>query len=201
MNTGFIPSVDGTEDVFDVRENEQLPKEYSYMDDLPPVLNQGSDPICVPCSLSAWLNWKTNVSRGIVKDNGVMVYNLFDNAGGCNDGMKCKDAYDYMVEHGVKSKAGILKMSRYFSVRSWYSLRHAIVSNGPCVVVLPICNEHSETFWKGGHIKGYHAVAAVGYDENGFIIRNSWGESFGYKGHTHISNDDVQKCKEMWTFV
>lgn len=34
-----------------------------------------------------------------------------------------------------------------------------------------------------------HAVTIVGYDENGFIFKNSWGESWGDKGYGWISFD------------
>lgn len=34
-----------------------------------------------------------------------------------------------------------------------------------------------------------HAVAIVGYDETGFLIKNSWGESWGDKGYGWVSFD------------
>ena len=64
-NFGFKKSIiDGTEHIFGVSMNEALPKEYSYRKYLPDVLNQGDNPICVPCSLSAYINWNKNLSDG-----------------------------------------------------------------------------------------------------------------------------------------
>ena len=65
MNYGFIPSkMDGTEDKFKKLEGFKIPEEYSYKKYLPKVLNQGSKPICVPCSLSAYINWSINIETG-----------------------------------------------------------------------------------------------------------------------------------------
>lgn len=51
---------------------------------------------------------------------------------------------------------------------------------------------------------GGHAVAAVGYDDNEqvFIIRNSWGESWGLSGYfkmpyAYITNPKL--CSDFWT--
>lgn len=35
---------------------------------------------------------------------------------------------------------------------------------------------------------GGHAVALVGYDPDGFIVRNSWGTSWGDNGHTLVTD-------------
>lgn len=201
MNTGFIPSLDGTEEELDIRENDGIPQEYSYMKSLPKVFDQGSDNICVPCSVSTWLNWKTNAVAGVNVDNRIDVYDLFDKASNSPDGMSCKDAFNYLIDNGVYSKCGVIKMSRYYSLRSILALKYAIVANGPCVIVLPIRDRFRNDFWNGRRTLGFHAVAAVGYDENGIIIRNSWGESYGIDGYFHLSNEDFHHCREMWTFV
>ena len=36
--------------------------------------------------------------------------------------------------------------------------------------------------------QGGHAVALVGYDQNRFIVRNSWGRSWGDNGFAYASN-------------
>lgn len=199
MNTGLIPSLDGTEDVFEIRENDGLPTEYSYMKSMPSVLNQGNTPICVPCAVAAWLNWKTNTFNGVNTD--ISVYELFDNASESSAGMTCKQAFDYIKTNGVKSDAGLLKMSKYYSVKSVCALKYAIMANGPCVIVLPIRDQFRNDFWNGRRTIGFHAVAAVGYDNEGIIIRNSWGDSYGIDGYFHLSYEDFHHCREMWTFV
>ena len=75
--------------------------------------------------------------------------------------------------------------------------------NGPCVGALPVYNGEPE-FWKerqGDKLQGYHAISIVGYDKEGFIIRNSWGTSFGDKGYTKIKNEDFNELMEVWTIL
>ena len=52
---GCAPSkMDGTEHVF-AGESLDLPEEYSYVEFMSKVLDQGQDPICVACSVSTIL--------------------------------------------------------------------------------------------------------------------------------------------------
>jgi hypothetical protein len=46
---------------------------------------------------------------------------------------------------------------------------------------------------------GGHAFAIVGYDENGFIILNSWGEQWGCKGLALLPYDDwLENAMDCW---
>ena len=202
---GFRPSeLDGTEYVFSVAANvSNIPSKYSYKRFLPKVIDQGQDPICVPCSTSAYLNWRENLETGSKKDNKIALYELYNSKSTQEEGMTFKEAFSYLRHHGVSSKAGNLKIGHYAMVRSFLMLRNAIVANGPCFAALPVYNFDAE-FWNkrpGDGFYGYHAVSIVGYDKDGFIIRNSWGTSFGDKGYTHISNEDVSKMLEIWTIL
>lgn len=202
---GFKPSeLDGTEYVFSVAANvASVPSRYSYKRFLPKVIDQGQDPICVPCSASAYLNWKENLKTGSKKDNKVALYELYNSKNSQEEGMTFKEAFSYLRHHGVSSKVGNMKIGHYAMVRSFLMLRNAIVANGPCFAALPVYNFNSE-FWNkmpGDSLQGYHAVSIVGYDKDGFIIRNSWGTSFADKGYTHISNEDVSKMLEVWTII
>ena len=203
FNSGFIPSViDGNEQIFREPKNMGLPKEYSYKKYLPKVLNQGSDPICVPCSLSANINWRLNLRKGKPKDNEIALYDIFKSRTIEGEGMTFKDAFKYLMETGVETKEGNYKIGSYAMVNSILAIKFAVVANGPCVGVLPVYNADSaDEFWneKYGEFLGYHAVSIVGYDENGIIIRNSWGSSYGSDGYTLVKNKDLNKFKEIWT--
>lgn len=200
FNSGFQPSIDGTEYIYEYKENKGLPLMYSYLKQLPAVLNQYDDPICIPCSMSAWLNWKTNIILGKKTDNSIDVMQIYREGNGQKDGMTCKDAFKYLINNGVDSKVGKLKISKYFSVNSILALRYAIVANGPCLAVLPVYNPDKDKFWLGSNLQGYHAVSVIGYDPDGFIIRNSWGEGYGFDGYSYITSDEIMKSKEIWTF-
>ena len=203
FNSGFMPSViDGNEQIFREPKNMGLPKEYSYKKYLPKVLNQGSDPICVPCSLSANINWRLNLRKGKPKDNEISLYDIFKSRTTEGEGMTFKDAFKYLMETGVETKEGNYKIGSYAMVNSILAIKFAVVANGPCVGVLPVYNADSaDEFWneKYGEFLGYHAVSIVGYDENGVIIRNSWGSSYGSDGYTLVKNKDLNKFKEIWT--
>ena len=203
FNSGFIPSIiDGNEQIFREPKNMGLPKEYSYKKYLPKVLNQGSDPICVPCSLSANINWRLNLRKGKPKDNEIALYDIFKSRTTEGEGMTFKDAFKYLMETGVETKEGNYKIGSYAMVNSILAIKFAVVANGPCVGVLPVYNADSaDEFWneKYGEFLGYHAVSIVGYDENGIIIRNSWGSSYGSDGYTLVKNKDLNKFKEIWT--
>ena len=204
FNSGFVPSLlDGTEEIFNEPKNIGLPKQFSYLKYLPKVLNQGSNPICVPCSISAFLNWDLNLKDGNKVDNKINVFDIFENANGGNGGMSFKDALEYLVDKGTDSKQGKIKIARYAKVNSFMALKYAIFVNGPCVGGLPVYDSLRDKFWEGKTkpTEGYHAVSIIGYDENGFIIRNSWGESYGEDGYEYIKNEDCSKFTEIWTMI
>lgn len=75
--------------------------------------------------------------------------------------------------------------------------------NGPCFGALPVYNSGLNEFWKQeyGQLEGYHAVSIVGYDEEGLILRNSWGKSYGKNGYWKISYLDSRFFLELWTII
>ena len=204
---GFEPSViDGTEHVFGAAGmpfSDNLPRRYSFRKFLPGVLNQGAESICVPCSISAYLNWRENLATGSKKDNKIdyhEIYNIRTNHG---EGMTFKEAFHYLRHHGVASKSGNLQIKEYAMVRSSLQLKAALVMNGPCVGALPVYSDRPE-FWNrmpGDGFYGYHAISIVGYNDKGFVIRNSWGQGFADGGYTTIKYEEFNKLLEVWTII
>lgn len=205
-NFGFKQStLDGSEHIFgSTMIPNDLPKTYSYKRFLPGVLDQGHESICVPCSVSAYLNWRENLSDGSKKDNEIDYYEIYGIRTNAGEGMTFKEAFHYLRHHGVNSKSsGCLKIKEYAMVRSSFDLQAALIMNGPCVGALPVYSDRPE-FWNklpGDGFYGYHAISIVGYTENGFIIRNSWGEGFADEGYTVIPYGDFPKLIEVWTIV
>ncbi len=195
--------LDGTEHIYGSNVPMSLPKKYSYIKQLPKVLNQGSKPICVPCSLSCVLNWMENVQNAVSKvDNKIDMMEIYNRANSkCKDGMELKDALRDLRKKGIRSEKGIIKIERYAMVASKDHLKQALIANGPCVGALPVYNDEKEKFWEndGSAFKGGHAIAIVGYDDKGFIIRNSWGTSYGDNGYGHIPYENMDAFYEIWT--
>ena len=202
-NSGWVPSkIDGTEQEFIAPKNMGLPKEFSYKKYLPEVLNQGQGPICVPCSLSCNINWKLNLQHGKPKDNKIDLFDIFNSRTTDGEGMTFKEAFQYLIDNGVDTKEGKFKITSYARVGNIQAVKFALLANGPLVGVLPVYNSDSiDEFWneKFGGFEGYHAVAIVGYTEQGLIIRNSWGEAYAEDGYALLLNKDINLLREVWT--
>lgn len=201
---GFKKSkLDGTEKVYGVGiTSNGIPEEYTYQDFLPNVLDQGNDPICVPCSLSAYINWKLNLTDGSKSDNHVEYEEIFDYKNS-SDGMSFKDALHFLRHTGVTTDEGVVKIKKYAMLKSIYALKSSIIMNGPAVGGLPVYN-YSEQFWKpmyGDELIGYHAVALVGYDKESLIVRNSWGRSYGKNGYGRFDYEDLNRFIELWAIL
>lgn len=191
MTYGFKQSVlDGSEHKFEAPK-ATLPTEFSYLKLLPEVLNQSNEPTCVPCSIDCHFKWNKEVNK---VDKKIDIKEVFNKAGGTKDGMSFKDAFKYLKKES--------KVSQYAMIGSIEALKHAIVLNGPCVGALPVYNSNF-SFWRqlNDTFQGGHAIAIVGYDKDGFIIRNSWGKSYGHNGYSHIDYKDFDKFYEIWTIV
>jgi hypothetical protein len=204
MNYGFVPSkMDGTETKFKKIRDFEIPTEYSYRKYLPSVIDQGNKPICVPCSLSAYINWVINTDTGENKvDNEVDLQEIFRSSSvKSSEGMTFKDGLKFLKHEGVSTKEGVETIDRYATIGSIICLKQALILNGPCVGALPVYDSRVTEFWDSayGDYQGGHAVAIVGYNEDGFIIRNSWGRSYGDNGYSIIPYDDFNNFMEIWT--
>lgn len=204
MKYGFVASkMDGTEVKFKKIKDFEIPEECSYKRYLPSVIDQGNKPICVPCSLSAYINWEINVDNGDEKeDNKVDLNEIFASSSVDNkDGMSFKDALKFLKHTGVSTKDGVETIDRYATIGSIICLKQAIILNGPCVAGLPVYDSRRTEFWESsyGAFEGGHAIAIVGYNKDGFIIRNSWGRNYGNNGYSVLPYDDFDKFMEIWT--
>ena len=202
---GYVQSImDGTELVFGApAEKTEIPSSSPYRPYLPKVINQGALSICVPCSLSANLNWKVNLIDGIPTDNKIALMDIYGSKTNDGEGMSFKAALHYLRHEGVRSNKGLLKIGHYARVLSLPVLKYALILNGPCVGALPVYSSDCD-FWvqkPGEQLLAYHAISIVGYDEDGLIIRNAWGTDFCDDGYTKLDYEDFSKLMELWTIV
>jgi hypothetical protein len=96
-----------------------------------------------------------------------------------------------------------LKIAAYFNLgttpagwRTW------LAGSGPILTRLSVdatwdnatATKGKLATYKPATARGGHAVALVGYTATGFIVRNSWGTSWGDKGYAYASNAYAAKA-------
>ncbi len=95
------------------------------------------------------------------------------------------------------ARAATLKIASYVNLgRDLTHWRRWISENGPILTRLDVDRTWDEADNNNGNLgiydassaRGGHAVALVGYDQSGFIVRNSWGVSWANKGFAFASN-------------
>lgn len=110
--------------------------------------------------------------------------------------------YDNMVvpkqEHLTKAQK--YKINNYAKITTADGLKKALYELGPCYLGLPLYN-FTERFYDkdiGNVTNGGHAVTAIGYNEEGFIIQNSWGERWADQGKSILPYKDFDLIWEIW---
>ncbi len=96
------------------------------------------------------------------------------------------------------SKAAKLRISSYHNLKDdlkdW---RKWLAFQGPILTRLNVDKTWDQASDTDGKLavyqpdtkRGGHAVCLVGYTKDHFIVRNSWGTGWGYKGFAYASND------------
>lgn len=105
-------------------------------------------------------------------------------------------------EELYKQAAGY-QIESYAQVTTIEDTKHALMNNGPCYISFPVY-KHRPEFWRGGKDEkpeGGHAVCIVGWNSNGFIIRNSWGANWNGNGYVFFPYSDFGLHWEIWTAV
>lgn len=195
--TGCNPSVlDGTEHVFNSTKME-VPEEMSYISVMPPVRNQGNTSKCVCFSLTAYLDWRKNLDEG--DNNGCQfdvdaLYSIRENKSA--EGMQIKEALHYLRHTGLNG----MKIGEYAKVGGIEAAKRALIVNGPLEVGIPVYSDNiNADCWKGNRMVGGHAVEFVGYNKDGFVLRNSWGTEWSDNGYRLFPYSDFEQVFEIWT--
>lgn len=197
--TGCLKShLDGTERVFKASKLDKIPTEYSYIGMMPPVLDQGKTSMCVCYSVTSFLDWYVNQDEGTNESNGFDIKKLYSIRSNSGEGMEIKEALHYLRHKGLNG----VKIAEYAMVKSDLALQQALIANGPCILGLPVYDNDSDAFWqRRGSYAGGHAILCVGYDKDGFILRNSWGKSWAQKGYIRWPYEDFGAMFEAWTIL
>ena len=96
------------------------------------------------------------------------------------------------------ARAARYRISSYINLRRdldhW---RNWIANTGPILTRLDVDRTWDRATQNRGQLdryqprtaRGGHAICLVGYTEDYFIVRNSWGRSWGHGGYAYASND------------
>lgn len=150
------------------------------------VYNQGFDPICAACAVCNYLNWR-------FPNKNWDPWELFRNAGGTSEGISFKEILSYLRKKGI--------IREYALVHSEQALKTAIRVNGPCLGALNVYNSNDCNFWDGRRLEGGHGISLIGWQNDDFVIQNSWGEDWCKNGNTILPSNRFNLLLELWTIV
>lgn len=85
-------------------------------------------------------------------------------------------------------------------VTSVFDAKVAMMQHGPLILVMEVKSNDTD-FWKGDESFGFHAVMIVGWNEQGFILRNTWGWEYGEAGYATLPFDFFYTSKECWVIL
>lgn len=203
-----------------------LPKELDLRPFLHGVVNQGAQGTCsaqVAACMKEYQEFKLQMLRG---EEGKMspqfVYNLREEPD--YQGMTPRETMKILQKEGICREviypygeieypqympeeafmdALNFRIQNYAQIDTIEGLKKALYKDGVCYICFPVYNE-SPQMWKaaqGETDMGGHAMAVVGYNTDGFIIRNSWGKQWGDGGYTLYPYEDWGAHWEIWTSV
>lgn len=197
-----------------------FPDTLDYRPQLQKIRNQGGQGTCYAQSAACMKEWQEKIDEYFSPQ---FFYNNRENDN--DDGMYGRDVMKLLMEIGickegtypygrvenkkyiprkVYKEAEKYRIKSYARVNSIDDLKRSLFKNGPCLIALPVYNYGPE-FWRpqleNYNILGGHAVTVIGYDEEGFILRNSWSKKWADKGYTKYKYKDWGYHWEIWTTV
>lgn len=166
-----------------------IPEEYEVKDQYR-VIDQGNIGCCVSCAAMEMLHTKCRYNKTKKPSNYRFIFDL--RADKSVDGMMPREAFEILKKEGY--------ISLYAKINSEIAMKQSIIANGPAMIGL-IVRSNGDEFWRGSDNLGGHAVAVVGYDKYGYIIKNSWGTMFGNGGYITLPYSDFKVVREAWTII
>ena len=214
--------------IFKGTQND-LPESIDYRPDLQYIRNQGRQGTCYAQSAACIKEWQEKRDYGFDSFFSPQFFynnrfNINDDKENNDDGMYSRDVMKLLCTLGIcrestypygriEDKSKIPKkaydeakahtIKAYAKVKTLEKTKRSLVENGPCFITFPVYNSSSE-FWKekkNNKKRGGHAVVLVGYNKEGFIVRNSWGILWGNRGYGVYKYEDWGAHKEIWTIV
>jgi C1A family cysteine protease len=195
-----------------------LPESFDLRPQLTPIRDQGSTSQCVAYAAAAMKEYQERRENQLNTNfSPQFIYTLRSNP---DDGMTIPNAMTILKQYGcpfdasfprgaktitskVYEEARNFRISSHSYINSPEGLKQALIEQGPVIILLK-CYNNQSNFWQGsGDYDSNHAVAIVGYDdaEARYLIRNSWGTSWGKKGYGYFPYGDWDQILELWTSI
>lgn len=212
------------EDIF--TDNINIPYEYDPRKNLLPIRDQKSEGSCVAESLSAIKEIQETKQVGFSEYmSPQFVFNLRINQD--SQGMYPRNAMQILRNIGIVPEedypygwiqkpedikdsylfsAANYKIKSYAKVLTEQGTKKAVIINGSVMICVPVYSI-KDPIWKEVKVNDTpiagHAMAIVGWSKGGFIIRNSWNETFGsdkngYCFMPYSEFDQVKDKCEIW---
>jgi Papain family cysteine protease len=99
----------------------------------------------------------------------------------------------------VYAQAVGLRISKYARVGTVEGLKLSLYEVGAAYLLLPLFDTRPEFWVANGPQRGTHAVAVIGYNEEGFKLKNSWGEEWNGDGCVYFPFTSWHLVYECWT--
>lgn len=194
-----LSTLTGKEPVYSAQIQQRTLQKYSFEKYIKTVKDQGQTPMCVPFSISQIVEWywRTSGMKNPQMDkSGFYAQRAIKNS----NGMSFKEALELMMNKGyVLDKIHAERIYGYCRIPSKLLMQDYLVAYAPFLLGVPVYDSTTTEFWKpSGTMEGYHAVVAVGFDDFGLRILNSWGTSYGEGGFANLPWEDLELVKEAW---
>ena len=208
--------------------NLSIPKTLDMRSNLQHIRDQGDQGTCYAQSTACMKEWQEKQDNGFNEYFSPQFFynnrsNKYDDNNNNDEGMYGRDvmkliktigicrenSYPYgKIEDKSKISNSIYQEAKEYTIKSYYrintmiDLKESLYRNGPCLIAFPVYN-YEKDFWiktSDSH-KGGHAVVLVGYNKDGFIVRNSWGKKWGNQGYSIYEYKDWGCHWEIWTTI
>jgi hypothetical protein len=198
---------------------------------LNPIRDQGLNGNSVAYSVALIVEYQLNILKNNKKLDTYLspsyIYNLVNvNAINCNNGIDVPNALDILTKYGIPTEnifptpdscviqikeipqlahidASNNRIVTYIELYTIDQIKSCLTNFGPCIININVYN-NSPTFWiknKNDTSLGVHTLNIVGYDENSFILRNSWGSTWAKNGYTNLPFDDYSFILNTYSAV
>ena len=194
-----LSTLTGKEPVYSAQIQQRTLQNYSFEKYIKTVKDQGQTSMCVPFSISQIVEWywRTSGMKNPQMDkSGFYAQRAIKNS----NGMSFKEALELMMNKGyVLDKIHTERIYGYCRIPSKLLMQDYLVAYAPFLLGVPVYDSTTTEFWKpSGIMEGFHAVVAVGFNDEGLRILNSWGTSYGEGGFANFPWKDLDLIKEAW---